>query len=224
MNASEAFRSIDKDGNNRLSKQELIMALAKYGIDVSSQTVDAMLTICDNNGDGEISLAEFGKALQRDQAQSSQVFGLNDRYVTAGHVVTSGTGPQVLMNDNLGVMKRHQIGDRAIFKKHQLMHTNTVATKEQMTGYRKQIQDRIYSKFKRLTDAFRTMDFDHDGKLSKEEICQALADFNCAIPHEHAIQLIDELADTDADGSVDYNEFAAALKRDDKQQYDLIRH
>ena len=60
-----------------------------------------------------------------------------DKYVTHGHIVTKGTGPQVLINDNLGVMKSHQIGQNAIFSKPQLRHTKTKASPAQLAAYRK---------------------------------------------------------------------------------------
>ena len=103
-----------------------------------------------------------------------------------------------------------------------LINSTPQANASQMEVYRKAIADKIYHKFRHLTEAFRQMDQNHDGKLSKAEIVDTVANFNLGIPYEHVIQLIDHLADTDHDGEVDYNEFAAALKRKDVQEADLI--
>jgi len=222
INATEAFRSMDTNGDNRLSKEELKFAMDKFNISVSPETLSAMFQICDTNEDGEISLVEFGQALRRDQSQTGAVFGKNDKYVTQGHIVTGGTGAQVLINDNLAMMAPHQIGQKPAYEAFVLGHTLSKADSTQLEGYRKAMQDKIYHKFKHLTDAFRQMDENHDGKLSKAEIVDTVANFSLGIPYEHVIQLVDQLADTDQDGEVDYNEFAAALKRKDVQETDFI--
>ena len=49
------------DGSNEISKTEMETAFRKIGIDISSQTVDFIFKMCDDDMSGSISCAEFQK-------------------------------------------------------------------------------------------------------------------------------------------------------------------
>mmetsp|Transcript_23866 Transcript_23866/g.43437 ORF Transcript_23866/g.43437 Transcript_23866/m.43437 type:complete len:336 (-) Transcript_23866:254-1261(-) len=58
------FKSMDKDGNGLLDRDELVEALAKAGTD--PEAMDALIKEADTDGDGKISLPEFLVAMKKD--------------------------------------------------------------------------------------------------------------------------------------------------------------
>lgn len=57
----KAFDAIDKDGSNSVSKGEMESALVRMGIPITSDTVDYIFRMCDNDMDNKISYGEFEK-------------------------------------------------------------------------------------------------------------------------------------------------------------------
>jgi Ca2+-binding EF-hand superfamily protein len=55
----DLFRALDADGSGLVDRAELAAALAKAGLFLSAEAVDAMLRAADADGDGRISLAEW---------------------------------------------------------------------------------------------------------------------------------------------------------------------
>lgn len=55
------FRAIDLDGNGLVDKNEMLIFLAKKGIDEDhrGQIVDELFSKCDQNNDGEVQIEEF---------------------------------------------------------------------------------------------------------------------------------------------------------------------
>merc|ERR1712060_740073 len=92
------------------------------------------------------------------------------------------------------------------------------ATEEMLVRYQRAVQDKIYSKYKRLTKAFREIDEDHSGQISKDELSDALNNYNLNIPTNHVHQLVDRMCDQDGDGMISYDEFSKALKENDMQK------
>mmetsp|Transcript_17535 Transcript_17535/g.32987 ORF Transcript_17535/g.32987 Transcript_17535/m.32987 type:complete len:186 (-) Transcript_17535:60-617(-) len=58
----EAFANVDKDGNGRISKDELLKAVKDKG--VTEEEIAQALEVCDADHDGEINYAEFVKMLR----------------------------------------------------------------------------------------------------------------------------------------------------------------
>jgi len=218
---TDAFRKGDEDKSGTISREEVGRVLVSYGVQADDATVDKLFADLDHNGDGEITLQEFQRALGAG-TQTDAIFGRNDTQVTSSYVTSPNFGGQVLWSDNLRHAKRQQVGVRAGWHEHKLVNTNKEATSQQLQGYKMQLQDKIYSKYRRLTNAFRTMDEDKSGHLSKDEIVAAVEGFNLNIPLNHIQQLVDTVVDTNGDGQIDYNEFAASLKQQDMQQIDIV--
>lgn len=55
----DAFVSFDLDGNNFVGAAELKHLLSNVGEKVLDEDIDAMITLCDNDGDGQVSFKEF---------------------------------------------------------------------------------------------------------------------------------------------------------------------
>ena len=64
MTIKKAFRIIDMNGSNKISKNEMETAFRKIGIECDSQTVEGIFRICDQNMDGEISCSELESLYQ----------------------------------------------------------------------------------------------------------------------------------------------------------------
>jgi len=76
------------------------------------------------------------------------------------------------------------------------------------------IKNHMETRFTQIRKAFRTMDEDKTGTVSRDELKQVLMDMNLAIGPEVVSALID-LADVDGDGDINYAEFAALMTSDD---------
>jgi len=59
----EAFKIFDKDGNGKLSAEELKSVLTSLGEKLSPQECDEIIRLADTDGDGQIAYREFVKFL-----------------------------------------------------------------------------------------------------------------------------------------------------------------
>ena len=57
----QAFKELDKDGNNMIDKEEMLDFLAKNGVDEEHRTqiVEELFNKCDRDGNGYVDLNEF---------------------------------------------------------------------------------------------------------------------------------------------------------------------
>lgn len=216
-NLRDAFRAADADLSGGLSREELESALHLWRISAQPRHLDDIMSDFDSNGDGSVSYAEFCEGLKPFTVRSQPVFGLDDRFVTERHRVD---GNRVLLNDNLEhgsvtpqPFERRSPG-RPDYKLLELPRGATPASPEKLMDHTSVLKDRIHDKYKKLADAFRAFDANHDGKLSAQELQMAVRYFNLPIPQEHVMQIV-RLCDADADGGISYSEFAAVLKRKD---------
>jgi len=63
-NMMSAFKYIDTDNSNTLSRTEIEAALSTWNIPIDREEVDELLAACDKKGDGEITYDEFLKYLK----------------------------------------------------------------------------------------------------------------------------------------------------------------
>ena len=66
----KAFQYVDLDNSGTVNADELDRALQMWGLQLPRAKVDALMSMCDTTGDGEISYAEFVHALKREGRQS----------------------------------------------------------------------------------------------------------------------------------------------------------
>ena len=81
LEAAAVFRAIDTDSSGSISMSELTSRLADFGLTDESVELVAMqlMTIMDEDGDGEISEAEWGAAYPAWQKVQGQIDGLSSR-------------------------------------------------------------------------------------------------------------------------------------------------
>ena len=75
IKSAKAFADIDRDGSGRLSRDELEGALHRWKIPVNEAKLDALVTACDADGDGNISYPEFVDGLARDLVAPTSIWG-----------------------------------------------------------------------------------------------------------------------------------------------------
>ena len=75
------------------------------------------------------------------------------------------------------------------------------------------IQDKLAQQFTDIKKAFKYVDLDGNGRVTKGEIERAMHMWNIPIDPDHIAELMGS-CDVDGDGSVDYDEFVDALARD----------
>jgi len=199
---TDAFRHFDDNHDGRLTKEEVLRMLARWNLTQlghDPRVLDKMLTSADADGDGKMDYDEFAKYM-----------------LTPDYNEIEASGPLMARASIAPPKPPPQAPIAPVI--------NRAATQTELQQYRTMLSDKIYTKFKMLTAAFRSLDEDHSGFLNKEEIVDAIEHFNLPIPHNHAIQLVEQMCDRDHDGRVDYEEFATALKRIDMQERSVVPH
>jgi len=82
------------------------------------------------------------------------------------------------------------------------------------------IRDTVDRRFKSMHDAFRSIDEDKDGSISKEELKRALTQWNLCT-NETAIDAAFQHADKKGDGKMSFAEFANLARSSDKAIFGL---
>jgi len=213
-NLSKAFRAMDHSQDRKLSSDELLKAVAAWNLSCSPHDIEALMESCDENGDGHIDYQEFQRGMARlEQSRSGEVFGRNDAGVVNNfHSVGGG---QVIFNDNLQSSNAAQIGIGPAAQSYALPQTAVAAGAADLQKYIRQLNDKVETKYSMMRNAFRAIDSDHNGYLSREELIEAVQHFALPIPIAHVNQLFDDISDVNKDGKLSYDEFAKLLKRHD---------
>ena len=186
--------------------------MASYNISAPMGDVKLLVEALDENGDGQVDYGEFTRGMLRlQQEQHGAVFGKNDTGVVHQFKKGGALGNQVMFNDNFGL--NGTIGLKPMVLKHDLgVATDEPATVEELSAYTNKLSDVINTKYKMMRNAFRDMDEDKDGKLSKEELVQGVQHFSLPIPLSHIEEVFDKVMDKDENGGVSYVEFCEAMK------------
>jgi Ca2+-binding EF-hand superfamily protein len=75
LKSAKAFSDIDRDGSGRLSRDELEDALKRWKVPITPEKLDALVTACDADGDGNISYPEFVDGMARDLVAPTSIWG-----------------------------------------------------------------------------------------------------------------------------------------------------
>jgi len=166
-----------------------------------------------SNHDGHINYDEFNRGLQRlgKRVQNDAVFGSGEStWKNKGGGLPGG---QMLFNDNLALAREEQVGAPPMVLKHDLgVHTDEPATIQELKGYMGKLKHTIETKYKMMRSAFRSIDEDNCGHISKDELAMAVQHFALPIPLSHIGEIFDHILDVDSDGKVSYNEFTTMIE------------
>ena len=218
-NLGSAFRGMDADNNQRLDPYELLQTALSQNLNIPKDDLEALVDVLDENKDGLIDFGEFQRGISKLQGSRSSPFGVDDskvvnKYLAGGNVAG---GKQVFVNDNLAVASMSQMRVPVAMELQELPMATDSASQQQMSQYLAELSQRVHMKYKHMLDAFRAMDKDKSGALSKAEMTEAIREFTLPIPLSHVDQLFNEIGDKNGDGFIDYSEFVKLL-----QQYDRV--
>jgi len=213
-----AFKRFDRNGDGALEKQELAAALKSSGESYSDVEVNAIFSLGDVDGDGEITLEEF-IALMSPSA-SSVVKRISKSFKNLNDVKAAF---KKIDTDNDGLLSKKEImassGNKfdaeevdAIFALGDVNGDGQIDMGEFISIMFPSAVDvalQVSQTFKTLDDvkqAFKLLDKDGDGSITKQEMAQSGQKFNSA-----QIEAIFALGDINDDGALDLDEFIAVM-------------
>merc|ERR1719357_2141894 len=213
-----AFKRFDRNGDGALEKSELTAALKSSGESYSDIEVNAIFSLGDVDGDGEITLEEF-IALMSPSA-SSVVQRLRNSFKNLNDVKAAF---KKIDTDNDGLLSKKEMlassGSKydaeevdAIFALGDINGDGSIDMGEFISIMFPSAVDvalQVSQTFKNLDDvkqAFKLLDKDGDGSISKQEMASSGQKFNSA-----QVEAIFALGDVNDDGALDLDEFIAVM-------------
>merc|ERR1719336_898739 len=217
-----AFKQFDSDGNGSIDKRELTQALQSSGGNFTQQDIDALFAAGDVDGNGEIDYEEF-IALMCPSA-SDIVEKFRSKYTTMNDVKAAfkrfdRNGDGALSKEELSAAMKSS-GDsysdvevNAIFSLGDVDGDGEITLEEfitLMSPSSSAIIQRLRKSFKNLNDvkaAFKKIDSNNDGLLSKEEMMQSSG----SKYDREEVDSIFALGDVNGDGEIDMGEFISLM-------------
>jgi len=216
----EAFKQFDSDGNGSIDKDELTNALKSSGGNFTKQDIDAIFAAGDVDGDGEIDYEEFISLMCPSASDIIEKFrakykNVND--VKAAFKRFDKDGDGSLQKEELSAAMKSSgesfsdIEVDAIFSLGDVDGDGEITLEEfikLMSPSAANVVARISKSFKNLNDvkaAFKKIDVDGDGLLSKQEMLQG-GKFD-----SEEVNSIFELGDVNGDGDIDMGEFISIM-------------
>ena len=207
-NYQRAFLSIDKDHDKFITKQELDWALFDLNLDGIRKPVVAglvqLVDIYDDDGTDEIDIKyeEFARFLSVDNVL---------------HLVPGNPGYVPPPSDpyrNSGGDKYRRPAAMVEFK------ASGTVTRDELRRAHMTIRDSLFTKYGGFGKAFRFMDEDASGYISRAEFGEALFRLNLASIRRPVIEAMLDIVDTDDDGGgagadIQYREYAKYMACED---------
>ena len=230
----KAFQWADLDKSGSLNRSEIARALEMWNIPLDEKKLDQLMAICDKDGDGEVSYAEFVNALARDTVGGGAYGGVSQ----GGGPSSSAEALQLPLEPlppPSPTLREQRLEEKARLRQMRIAKGSPLAqggsqslvvdegspsnqprgapvrgvTAFDMQG----LQDGLNSRFSDMHKAFQYCDVDKSGTLNRAEIARALKLWNVPMSMDK-IDALMTVCDTDGDGEVSYAEFVNALARD----------
>ena len=196
-----AFRLIDEDHSGRCDRKELKQMLnSMFNMQVPEAVMDRIIDLADTDRDGSIGWQEFTALFSKYSVQPSD----DDKQYG---------NPEVFQAPNGYTQFRQGEVEEAVRLAHEQQGSlmSHMSMDDQVTHYRRLLQHKFAERFSELRRAFRLIDGDHNNRCDRMELKGMLNNmFNLAMPEQVLDRMID-LADTDHDGSIGWDEFAAVF-------------
>ncbi|KAA0168391.1 hypothetical protein FNF31_00273 [Cafeteria roenbergensis] len=185
-----AFRLFDEDKSGSLSQSEFRLALRALGINVSDRDFKTLTMQYDVSGDGTVSYDEFnarvGPLLHPSAAHRGRLFReMESKSGAWDETAVRGVGGRA-----------HHSGDSPADAPASLG----------LSGAEELLAKSMYGRFSEIQHAFRAMDSDCSGFISKDEFAAAVKRLGGAVPAEVISELMAKY-DTNGDGTVSIDEF-----------------
>merc|ERR1719295_969653 len=213
-----AFKRFDRNGDGALSKEELSAAMKSSGDSYSEVEVNAIFSLGDTDGDGEITLEEFVTLMS--PSASSIILRLRKSFNNLNDVKTAF---KKIDTNNDGLMSKTEMMESAGCKYDQ-EEVDSIFTLGDINGDEEldmgefislmfpsavEVAMQVSATFKTMEDvkqAFKLMDKDGDGNISKQEMTSSGHRFNSA-----QVEAVFALGDVNDDGVLDLDEFIAVM-------------
>lgn len=224
----KAFRSIDEDGDQRVSWPEMQRLLINFNMDPNDKALHQLFTAADKDNSGSIEYPEFqshfGEILQP-SAEGGIVEETIHNRSEKNHRGRSTVGlhhrlhRKSMKNIQLSKESIHVSNTRRIDKvKNSSSKTLSYATADQedssslkkpnrrASSSHDLLMHKVQTKFSSLRGAFRWIDENSDGEVSWSELQRLLETFNMDL-NDPILKQLFRLADRDSDGAISYQEF-----------------
>lgn len=217
-----AFKQFDRNGDGSIDRSELTNALMNTGGNFTKQEIDVIFTAADIDGNGEIDYEEFIALMCPSASDIVEKFrgkykNLND--VRAAFKMFDRNGDGALSKDELASAMKSSgesysdIEVNAIFSLGDVDGDGEITLEEfiaLMKPSAAQVVQKLSKNFKNLSDvkeAFKKIDTNHDGLLSKSEMLSSAGNkFD-----SEEVDAIFQLGDVNGDGEIDMSEFISIM-------------
>jgi len=213
-----AFKRFDRNGDGALDKEELSSAMKSSGESYSDIEVDAIFSLGDIDGDGEITLEEFVGLMSPSAAQVVQRISKNFKNIAdvkdAFKKIDSNNdgllSKQEMMASSANKFDSEEVN--AIFELGDVNGDGEIDMSEFigiMYPSAVEAAAQVSSTFKTIEDvkaAFKLLDKDGDGVIDKQEMRSSGHRFNGA-----QVEAIFALGDSNDDGVLDLDEFISVM-------------
>lgn len=198
----KAFKYMDTDGSGYINRKEFEAGLRNLNIAVRKPVLDTLLDIIDaeDNDDGgddhDIGFKEFA------------------RVMTAADVFKMAALAPKPQEHNPIVEAREKARREA------LKYLRPGVSQEELRKFQEQVKSKISAKYGKhaFTSAFKWIDADRTGSITREEFKHSLGTLNLAGVREEILDTLCDFIDTSGDGSFGYREFARVLSAEDVMQ------
>ena len=188
----DAFKALDLDRSGTLSRDELRRALQMWNLSTKTEeTIDLLMAACDKDGSGDIDYKEFIDVLARDSV--------------AGKAIAVAAVEQAVPRRQRPGSPRSQSRPRTPIHPTMLKPAAGAIINEKNAIL--STEAAVNSRFKNMHQAFQSIDMDHSGTISREEMRDALQKWN--IPITGVLDVLMTACDRDGNGGIDYKECAA---------------
>jgi len=186
----DLFRSFDRNGDGRISRTEFVKVLPLLGLPQhGASEMDAMFDVLDVDRNGHIEFAELNRLLR------------------AGADVQLAAVMQAGAKGVIEVEARNRYHVRA--------HARDGGSSPLKDASVEEMRAAMVRQASRVTDFYRHLDVNGDGKVTRAEFRAALPLLGFGAGGIPAIDGLYEQLDLNRDGTVEYGELQAALRRDD---------
>lgn len=213
-----AFKRFDRNGDGALDKQELSAALKSSGQSYSNMEVDAIFSLGDIDGDGEITMNEFVTLMS---PTANEVLGkIRKQFKNISQVKAAF---KTIDANNDGLLSKEEVisspGNKfdkeeveAIFELGDVNGDGEIDMGEfigLMYPSAAEVVSKLSASFKNIDDvkaSFKLLDIDGDGSISRQEMAASGHKFT-----EDQIESVFALGDINDDGAIDLEEYIGVM-------------
>ena len=213
-----AFKRFDRNGDGALSKDELAAALKSSGLSYTDMEVNAIFSLGDADGDGEITLQEFVNLMSPSASEVISKIRKNFKNITDVKVAFK----KIDINND-GLISKQELSSsaackfdseeiNAIFELGDVNGDGEIDMGEfigLMYPSATEVVSKLSSTFNNIDDvkaAFKLLDMDGDGSITRQEMGSCSHRFS-----SEQIEAIFALGDVNDDGALDLEEFIGVM-------------